>query len=92
MPTLAEVALLEFPRHLHKPSVPPDWVYLIVRDKHECAAALASGWSLHATIVGQEPVEMPPLAVSPDIVDPPTLEPPRRLRGWPKGKARKVVA
>lgn len=37
---------LEFPRHVHKPSVPGEWVYLVVADAAACAKALVEGWSL----------------------------------------------
>ena len=91
MPTLADLAQLEFPRHVHRPSVPGAWVSLIVHDKHECAAALDAGWSLVPIIIGQTPSETPPLAVaSPTPQDEAASEPPRKHVGWPKGKPRKV--
>jgi hypothetical protein len=90
MPTLADLAHLEFPRHVHRPSVPGAWVSLIVHDKHECAAALAQGWSLVPIIIGQESSGPPTPAEAPHTADLPEPEPPRKHVGWPKGKPRKV--
>lgn len=38
--------MLEFPRHVHKPSLWGQWVFLVVHNQAECDAALAEGWSL----------------------------------------------
>ena len=90
-----DVSSLEFPRHVHWPQASWDvpGVSLIVRDGDALVAALAAGWLLVPTLVGQTPSEIPPLAVTPptpqDEAEP---APPRRSVGWPKGKPRKVVA
>ena len=86
---MTDLQALEYPRHVHRPSVPGAWVYLIVQNAEECAAALADGWSLDLILVSPEPVAPPDEASDPP--GPPDVEPPRRP-GWPKGKPRKVKA
>lgn len=51
---------LEFPRHVHKPSVPGRWVYRVVHDVRECEAALAEGWSLTPILIDAVPEPVPP--------------------------------
>ena len=48
---------LQFPRHVHKPSIPPDWVWKRVETLEECQQALEEGWMLHASIATEAPVE-----------------------------------
>jgi hypothetical protein len=84
--TTDELKALEYPRHLHRPSVPGDWVFLVVRDHHEAAAALADNWSLTPIIIGHDDGPPPPVdSRSGDSA----VEPPRKHLGWPKGKQRK---
>jgi hypothetical protein len=93
MPTMDDLAALEYPRMLHRPSVPGAWVTLVVGNVSECAAALAAGWSLDLIIIRAEPLAEPPRdEVLSQPVASPTAEPPRRVGGWPKGKPRKVAA
>ena len=48
---------LQFPRHVHTPSIPPDWVWKRVETLEECQQALEEGWMLHASIATEAPVE-----------------------------------
>jgi hypothetical protein len=87
---VVDLQALELPRHVHKPSVPGAWVYLIVHTQDELVAALADGWSLNLVIIDAEPSGSPPPAEASTVPDPPDAAPPHR--GWPKGKPRKPRA
>lgn len=55
-----DLETLEYPRHLHMPSVPGNWVYRIVQDAEECAAALREGWSLVPILIDPARPTPPP--------------------------------
>lgn len=88
---------LQYPRHVHAARMRMDLVgvSLIVKDHHECAAALATGlWFLTPILLGATPVAPPPPEPS-ESASPPDAEPPpvpKPKGGWPKGRPRKVVA
>lgn len=71
-----DLARLDYPRHVHQPSVPGAWVYLRVEDAEACAVALAAGWSLTPSLLpypSDAPagvVEPVPEAFSAPIVEP----------------------
>ena len=58
----AQLDKLDYPRHVHKPSVPGAWVYLVVESPADCAQALREGWSLTPILLpypDAEPVAAP---------------------------------
>jgi hypothetical protein len=92
---------LQFPRHVHAPSHPPDWVSKIVPNAEECDKALDEGWSLTPIIKSEEPVvehpdepqQIPPPDYRPDDTpiapfNPPVVAEPAKRKGWPAGKKR----
>lgn len=82
---MIDLAALEYPRHVHLPSVLGDWKSRIVRTAKECEAALAEGYALEPVIIGAAPVAEPapdpmpepplPGPVAPAVVLEPTAEP-----------------
>ena len=93
---------LQFPRHVHAPSVPPDWISKIVPTPEACETALDQGWSLTPIIKGadviekpDEPQQIPPPDYRPDDTpiapfNPPVVAKQAKRKGWPKGKPRKA--
>lgn len=56
---IPELTPQNYPRHVHQPSVPGEWVFKVVTTPEECAQALQEGWSLTPILRGQEPVPAP---------------------------------
>lgn len=64
---MTDLGQLEYPRHIHWPSVPGQWKSRIVANAEQAAAALAEGGSLIPIILrGDEPIT--PVTPPPDSV------------------------
>ena len=95
MDDLHDLSALEYPRHVHLPSVHGQWRYRVVQTPVECAAALADGYSLTLVILPSPGADLPPQVAPLESAEPELAPPPNvivRKGGWPKGRPRKVDA
>lgn len=75
---------LEYPRHLHKPSIPGEWVYVVVKDPEDCARRLAEGWSLTPILLdpaAPAPAEVQAPEPAP-VTPPPAADPASEAEPW----------
>lgn len=71
-----DLTLLPYPRHIHWPSVPGEWISRIVHSAAEAAAAIKDGGSLVPVIIGAEgpaPALVTVLADEPDRLEAPVV-------------------
>jgi hypothetical protein len=76
---MPDLTTLEYPRHVHQPSVAGAWITRLVRDAEACAAALAEGWSLAPILI--DPARPRPASPAPPA-DP--VAPVKRGPGRPR--------
>lgn len=65
-----DLLTLEYPRHVHKPSVWGAWNFLVVQTADECEKALAEGWSLSPVLVASPADAIAPPAPVSEPVEP----------------------